>query len=167
MHPVFSSSFVPRTLDAGSPVADADSEVAACLRQAGTGDARPALVVCAGGLAEHAGAYRVHCLCEASALEGGGRAPWLPFADAAFATILLYRVTRHDVDIELLLGEAARVLSPGGRLLVLEHAGDFAFAPLPASGPAHLLHAWLRQAGFADISVTACGDAGLLAEARS
>ena len=167
MQPVSSSSFMPRTLDAGSAVADADSEVAACLRQAAADDAGPALVVCAGSLADRASAYRVHCLCAASALEGGGRAPWLPFADAAFATLLLYRVTRHDVDIELLLGEVGRVLRPGGRLLVLEHAGDFAFAPLPASGPAHLLHAWLRQAGFADIEVAPGDDASLLAVARN
>jgi SAM-dependent methyltransferase len=167
MHPVSSPSFMPRTLDAGTAAADADSEVAVCLRQPAADDAGPALVVCAGGLAERAGGYRVHCLCEASALEGGGRAPWLPFADAAFATLLLYRVTRHDVDIELLLGEAGRVLQPGGRLLMLEHAGDFAFAPLPAAGPAHLLHAWLRQAGFADIEVGPGEGASLLAVAHS
>ena len=167
MHPVSPTSFMPRTLDAGSAAADTDSEVAACLRQATAGDVAPALVVCVGNLDDRAGAYRVHCLCEASAPEGSGRAPWLPFADAAFATVLLYRVTRHDVDIELLLGEAARVLRPGGRLLVLEHAGDFAFAPLPASGPAHLLHAWLRQAGFADIEVGPGDGASLLAVARN
>ncbi|MCE9661497.1 MAG: methyltransferase domain-containing protein [Burkholderiales bacterium] len=167
MQPVSSSSFTSRILvpDAGSN--ESDAEVADCLRRAVAGDPGPALAVCAGGLADGATAYRVHRLCEASALEGGGRAPWLPFADAAFATVLLYRVTRHDVDIELLLGEAGRVLRPGGRLLVLEHAGDFAFAPLPTSGPAHLLHAWLRQAGFAEIEVAPCGASSLLAAARN
>jgi ubiquinone/menaquinone biosynthesis C-methylase UbiE len=76
-------------------------------------------------------------------------------------------VTRHDVDIELLLGEAARVLRPGGRLLLLEHRGDFAFAPLPDAGPGHLLHAWLRHAGLADIRIDACGEAALLAQAHT
>ena len=38
---------------------------------------------------------------------------------------------------------------------------------LPDAGPAHLLCAWLRQAGFADIAVTAFGETGLLAAAHS
>lgn len=143
-----------------------DAEVAACLQRAARGEC-PALAVCVAGLAGGASGFAVHRLGDPSALEGGGHSPWLPFADAAFATVLLYRVTRHDVYIELLLGEAARVLAPGGRLLMLEHRGDFAFAPLPDAGPAHLLHAWLRQAGFAGIAISTCGDAGLLAQAHT
>lgn len=165
MQPTPLSSFTSRAPVAADSV-DCDGEVAGCLARIVPGPDGPALAVCAGVLAGGE-AYQVHRLGEASALAGGARPPWLPFADAAFATLLLYRVTRHDVDIELLLGEAARVLRPGGRLLLLEHDGDFAFAPLPAAGPAHLLHAWLRQAGFAGIDVSRCGSAGLLAVARN
>jgi SAM-dependent methyltransferase len=161
------SSFTPETRAASADAVDPDREVLRCLRRVVPDAAGPALAVCAGGLAGTEDAYVVHRLGDASMLEGGGRAPWLPFADAAFATVVLYRVTRHDVDIELLLGEAGRVLRPDGRLLLLEHDGDFAFAPLPAAGPAHLLQAWLRQAGFADIDVSRCDDAGLLAVART
>ncbi|MEO8525780.1 MAG: methyltransferase domain-containing protein [Caldimonas sp.] len=79
--------------------------------------------------------------------------PWLPFDDAAFHAVVLYRVTRHKVDIDLLLGEAGRVLRPGGHVFFLEHQTDFGFAPLPESGPAHLLHGWLRHAGFAHVDL--------------
>ena len=144
---------------------DGDAEVAACLsRFSPTG---AALAVCAAGLGGSDLGFLVHRLSDPSVLEDGAHSPWLPFEDGAFATVLLYRVTRHDVDMELLLGEAARVLRPGGRLLLLEHGGDFAFAPLPDAGPAHLLHAWLKQAGCTDIAVTACGEAALLAQART
>ena len=148
-----------------SAMAECDAEVVRCLEQAG-GGAGPALVACAGHLTGEGKGYLVHRLASGSALEAGGLAPWLPFPDACFATVLLYRVTRHDVDIELLLGEAERVLGPGGRLVMLEHADDFAFAPLPDAGPAHLLHAWLRQAGFAAIEVSRGEGARLLAVAR-
>jgi SAM-dependent methyltransferase len=143
-----------------------EGEVAACLARAGSAADGPVLVVSAGGPPVEARGCVVHGLAEGSAPEGRGHAPWLPFDDGLFATVLLYRVRSHDVDIELLLGEAERVLRPGGRLLLLEHADDFAFAPLPDAGPAHLLHAWLRQAGFAAIEVLPCEGAGLLAVAR-
>ena len=168
MQPLSSSSFASPAVVAGPGAADCDAEVAECLRRAAPGGgAAPTVIVCVAGLSGGVEGHVVHRLQEASVLEGSGRAPWLPFGDAAFATVLLYRVTRHDVDIELLLGEAGRVLRPGGRLLVLEHADDFAFAPLPASGPAHLLHAWLRQAGFSDIEVARGVGSSLLAVARN
>ena len=150
---------------ASAGLAERDVEVARCLDQAGRAGA-PALVVCASHLTGEGKGYVVHRLAAGSVLEASGHAPWLPFPDASFATVLLYRVTRHDVDIELLLGEAERVLAPGARLLLLEHADDFAFAPLPDAGPAHLLHAWLRQAGFAEIEMARGEGSSLLAVAR-
>jgi SAM-dependent methyltransferase len=93
--------------------------------------------------------------------------PWLPFDDGAFDLVLLYRATRHKVDIELLLGEANRVLQPDGRVVVLEHEIDFAFAPLPESGPAHLLHGWLRQAGFAHVDLAGCAGTRVVAVAHA
>jgi SAM-dependent methyltransferase len=158
----FAAAAAPAVAD--GPIADA--EVARCLDQAANRSAGPALAVSAGELGTVGKPYAVHRLLAGSALEGGGRSPWLPFADASFQTVLLYRVTGHDVDIELLLGEVERVLGPGGRLLLLEHADDFAFAPLPDAGPAHLLHDWLRRAGFAEIEIARPEEASLLAVAR-
>ena len=79
-------------------------------------------------------------------------APWLPYDDGAFDIVLLYRLTSHSVAIALLLGEAARVLRPTGKLLMIERPDDFSFAPLPDSGASHLLHQWLREAGFAGVN---------------
>ena len=149
-----------------SGLADPAAEVARCLARAGCAADDSALVVSTDELPVDAKACVVHRLTAGSALEGRGHSPWLPFDDGRFATVLIYRVKSHDVDIGLLLGEAERILRPGGRLLLLEHADDFAFAPLPDAGPAHLLHAWLRQAGFAGIEVVAGEGSGLLAVAR-
>jgi len=159
------SAFPVDAATASAGLAERDAEAARCLEQAGDATG-PALVVCASHLTGEGKGYLVHRLAAGSALEASGHAPWLPFPEARFATVLLYRVTRHDVDIELLLGEAERVLAPGGRLLLLEHADDFAFAPLPDAGPAHLLHAWLRQAGFARIEMARSEGSSLLAVAR-
>lgn len=93
--------------------------------------------------------------------------PWLPFADAAFDLVVLYRVTSRHVDIQLLLGEMARVLRPNGSVLVLEHHSDFSFAPLPAAGPTHLLRGWLRQAGFTSVDYPVPGSSRLVAVAHA
>jgi len=52
-----------------------------------------------------------------------------------------------------LLGEAGRILRPNGHVVIVEHDTDFAFAPLPEAGPAHLLHGWLRHAGFTHVDL--------------
>lgn len=137
---------------------DAGGEVAECLRRGGTLPRFERLLVAAlvdvdtaslSAVARHAVVYRlgdVH-------IEGLplSHEPWLPFDDRSFDGVVLYRVTSHAVDIQLLLGEASRVLQPEGSLVMLEHQTEFAFAPLPAAGPAHLLHGWLRDAGFAHV----------------
>ena len=108
--------------------------------------------------------------CTAYRLPRGGadasREPWLPYDDAAFDCVVLYRLTSHSVDIQLLLGEAARVLGPQGRVVVLEHQTDFAFAPLPEAGAAHLLHGWLREAGFAQVDIAERAGTSVIAVAQ-
>ena len=47
-----------------------------------------------------------------------GTATCLPFRDASFATVLLLDVLEHVPDPESALAEVARVLAPGGRLLL-------------------------------------------------
>lgn len=47
-----------------------------------------------------------------------GTASCLPFRDASFATVLLLDVLEHVPDPESALAEVARVLAPGGRLLL-------------------------------------------------
>lgn len=158
--PLFASTSASRAdPDRGS--LDASAEVADCLRgRAALAQSRQLLVVSIEAVDGRAatppdGACAVYRLPEtAPASTGSSHDPWLPFDDAAFDAVVLYRVTSHNVAIELLLGEAGRVLRPEGRVLVLEHETDFAFAPLPEAGPAHLLHVWLRQAGFAHVDIS-------------
>lgn len=149
----------------GRPV-EASAEVVDCLRvQAALPQWRRLLVVSVEPLddrrmAQAAPACTTYRLPETGvAANASTHDPWLPFDDGAFDLVLLYRATRHQVDIGLLLGEANRVLGPEGRVVVLEHESNFAFAPLPESGPAHLLHGWLRQAGFAHVDLA--GRAGV------
>lgn len=44
----------------------------------------------------------------------------LPFADGAFACIVMVDTLHHLLDVERAVGEAARVLAPEGRLLIQE-----------------------------------------------
>jgi SAM-dependent methyltransferase len=139
---------------------DAGAEVVACLRDStALGSFDRLLVVSIEAVdgrvlvqaARTCDAYRLPRTFDAAT--AASHDPWLPFDDAAFDAVVLYRVTRHEVDIDLLLGEAGRVLRPEGHVVVLEHQTDFAFAPLPEAGPAHLLHGWLRHAGFAHVDL--------------
>lgn len=112
------------------------------------------------GLAEDTALYRL----PASA---ASHEPWLPFDDDVFDIVVLYRVTSHNVDMQLLLGETARVLRANGNVLMLEHPADFSFAPLPDAGPTHLLNGWLREAGFASVDFPAHGASRLVAVAHA
>lgn len=48
----------------------------------------------------------------------GGNAERLPFRDASFATVLSNSTLEHVRDVDLVLGEIARVLRPGGRVII-------------------------------------------------
>lgn len=139
---------------------EAGDEVAECLRWRGALSRVERLLVVAqcdveasglSGVAGKAVVYRLgetHASGQTLSIE-----PWLPFDDRCFDCVLLYRVPSHAVDIQLLLGEASRVLRPDGSVVMLDHLTDFAFAPLPEAGPAHLLTGWLREAGFANVDI--------------
>ncbi len=158
----------------GEQPVGAGAEVVDCLRrQAGLAPWRQPLVVSVAALdgralAQAVPGYATYRLPETVvAATGSTHDPWLPFDDGAFDVVVLYRATSHNVDIELLLGEAGRVLRPGGRVVVLEHESDFAFAPLPEAGPAHLLHGWLHHAGFAHVDVAEGADSRVVAVAQA
>ncbi len=87
----------------------------------------------------------------------------LPFANATFDFVTMTEVIEHVVNAELLLGEAARMLRPGGRLLIsTPNIGYYScrFGTLigkPPKGEGYhfrfftkkLLERKLREAGFA------------------
>ncbi|WP_431860846.1 ArsR/SmtB family transcription factor [Azospirillum sp.] len=78
----------------------------------------------------------------------------LPFPSASFDTAVVHQVLHFSEDPADVLGEAARVLRPGGRLLIV----DFAPHGLEALRAEHA-H---RRLGFADEEVAAwCRQAGL------
>jgi ubiquinone/menaquinone biosynthesis C-methylase UbiE len=97
--------------------------------------------------------------------EGDGRA--LPFAAPEFDAVVIHRVLSHVPGPEAVVAEAARVLRPGGRLVVFD--GDYATITLAtadvdplqvcvdAFAPAYITDPWvvrrlaslLRDAGFA------------------
>lgn len=148
----------------------AGAEVADTVRACGTSaPARRLLVVAVeevttpdlAGVADEAALYRL------PGNSGASHDPWLPFDDEAFDTVVLYRVTSHNVDMQLLLGETARVLRAKGNVLVLEHRADFSFAPLPDAGPIHLLNGWLREAGFSSVDFPTYGTSRLVAVAHA
>lgn len=93
----------------------------------------------------------------------------LPFDDDSFDTAIGLLMLHHVIDWEAALGELARVLRPGGRLLGYDLTATRGAGAihLVDRSPHQLLHpAQLRDglaaAGFADIDVTA-GLAGLVA----
>jgi SAM-dependent methyltransferase len=144
----------------GATAVDAGDEVAECLRRSGAMPGLERLLVVAlvdvdtsalGAVAAHTTLYRL------GDSQAAGHTPlhepWLPFDDASVDGVVLYRVTSHAVDIQVLLGEASRLLRHAGRVVMIERPSDFAFAPLPEGGPAHLLHGRLREAGFAVLDV--------------
>ena len=79
----------------------------------------------------------------------------LPLPDRAYDLVLLHMVLHHAEDPAAALAEAARVLAPGGRLVVVDLA-----AHGRADLAAKLAHRW---PGFADAAVwDLLADAGLL-----
>jgi ubiquinone/menaquinone biosynthesis C-methylase UbiE len=83
----------------------------------------------------------------------------LPFADGSFDTILLHQVLHYAQHPESAIAEAARVLAPGGRLLIV----DFAAHDLEELRSIHA-HARL---GFTDDSIGRAFTAAGLATART
>ncbi len=98
----------------------------------------------------------------------------LPYPDAYFDTVLLTWVLCTIPDPDAALGEARRVLRPGGRLLYVEHTRSRhrvaariqdRLTPLwkELGGGCHLNRdsvSRIRAAGFGDISMLPCGREG-------
>ncbi len=66
--------------------------------------------------AVRSGAYRLPTLALGDAM---------PFADGAFATVISNSVLEHIPDVQPVLDEAARVLRPGGRLIITFPSDNF------------------------------------------
>ncbi len=110
-----------------------------------------------------------------------GEGERLPFADASFAAVTLSFGLRNATDPALVLGEALRVLRPGGRLFILEFSQPlWWFAPayrlysrlvIPALGALVARHRGAYRylvdsiAGFPDVEVVSgwLTDAGFAA----
>jgi len=69
----------------------------------------------------------------------------LPFAAGEFDTVALGRVLSHASQPGVVLAEAARVLRPGGRLVLLDDFDELETAV--AGNPLAQLRVWLHQAG--------------------
>ncbi len=99
--------------------------------------------------------HRMRLLARARLQEAGltrvsiraGEADALPVADQAFDLVVLDEVLAAAGDRAALVGEAVRVLAPGGRLLVLDRVMPGAGGPGTLEAPA--LDALLDQAGLA------------------
>ena len=77
----------------------------------------------------------------------------LPLGDAGYDLVLLHMVLHHAEDSAAVLAEAARVLKPGGRLMVID---------LAAHDPAATARLAFRWPGFSDLRMAALmRDAGL------
>lgn len=78
----------------------------------------------------------------------------LPFAPGAFDLVTLHQVLHYLEDPARALGEAARVLKPGGRLLIVDfapHDNEFLreqFAHRRLGFPHEQIEAWLTEAGL-------------------
>ena len=68
----------------------------------------------------------------------------LPFAGASFDAVIASHVMEHLPQPEQALSEAARVLKPGGRLLLLT-PNRFHYVPLVASLMPQRLHVWFNR----------------------
>jgi SAM-dependent methyltransferase len=82
----------------------------------------------------------------------------LPGADASYDTVIApfaAHELRRTVDREALLDECARVLSPGGAVVVVEHCRDAANATVYGPGVWHFMprREWLRLAGRSGLTV--------------
>ena len=89
-----------------------------------------------------------------------GELEHLPLRDASVDVALLSQALHHAVDPARALAEAARILVPGGRVLVLdlrEHGETWVKARLGdhwLGFTPETLHALLSEAGFSDVRVT-------------
>lgn len=73
-----------------------------------------------------------------------GDAQRLPFAGASFDAVLASHVMEHLTEPERALAEVARVLRPGGRLLLLT-PNRFHYVPLVAGLLPQRLHVWFNR----------------------
>ena len=103
-------------LTAGSRVLDVATGTGLMLRSAAAGSGETGLAI---GLDPSTEMLR-ECRrrCDAPVIRGIGET--LPFADASFDIVSMGYALRHVSDLRALFREYARVLKPGGRLLILE-----------------------------------------------
>lgn len=87
-----------------------------------------------------------------------GPAEAIPFPDDSFDLVTAVATFHHWADRERGLGEAVRVLAPGGRLFIVEkdlaEGGDHGLSPSDAA----LLAARLGELGFEDVAVAELND---------